>query len=42
MYVASRDIERGEELLIDYGDEWWEVCQCFELCAQVSVVGSGL
>lgn len=24
VYVAARDIEKGEELLIDYGDDWWQ------------------
>eukprot|EP00667_Euglena_gracilis_P016002 EG_transcript_16673 len=24
VYVATRDIEKGEELLIDYGDDWWQ------------------
>ena len=23
-FVAARDVERGEELTIDYGAEWWE------------------
>ena len=22
-YVTTRDVEAGEELTIDYGEEWW-------------------